>query len=104
MTTQLKERRFPLIPVLIGIGAIALITTIVLTLSGGSEFGTPEVSGDALPTLPEQGSDPALGMTMPTVDGENFSGDRVQIADDGASYYYTFTRKYSDLYLVEGLR
>jgi cytochrome c biogenesis protein CcmG/thiol:disulfide interchange protein DsbE len=83
MTTQVKQRRFPLIPVLIAIGAIALVTTIVLTFSGASEFGSPEISGEALPALPEQGADPALGMTIPTVDGENFSGDSVKIADDG---------------------
>ena len=28
----------------------------------------------------------------------------IQIADDGESYYYTYFRLYSDLYLVEGLR
>ena len=28
----------------------------------------------------------------------------VQISDDGECYYYTFNRRYSDLYLVEGLR
>ena len=28
----------------------------------------------------------------------------IQISDDGQSYYYTFTRMISDLYLVEGLR
>ena len=28
----------------------------------------------------------------------------IQISDDGQSYYYTFTRMASDLYLVEGLR
>ena len=28
----------------------------------------------------------------------------IQISDDGESYYYTFMRKYSDLFIVEGLR
>ena len=28
----------------------------------------------------------------------------IQISDDGESYYYSYFRKYSDLYLVEGLR
>ena len=28
----------------------------------------------------------------------------IQISDDGESYYYTFSRQYSDLFLVEGLR
>ena len=28
----------------------------------------------------------------------------IQISDDGKSYYYTYVRRYSDLYLVEGLR
>ena len=28
----------------------------------------------------------------------------IQISDDGESYYYTFIRMYSDLFIVEGLR
>jgi sugar lactone lactonase YvrE len=28
----------------------------------------------------------------------------IQISDDGESYYYSYFRTYSDLYLVEGLR
>lgn len=28
----------------------------------------------------------------------------VQISDDGESYYYTFQRGFSDLFLVQGLR
>ena len=28
----------------------------------------------------------------------------IQISDDGESYYYTFMRKYSDLFIVDGLR
>ena len=28
----------------------------------------------------------------------------IQISDDGESYYYTFIRKYSDLFMVDGLR
>ena len=70
---------------LIGVGAVALIATVILTMSGGStveEFGAPVVTGAALPPASD-GTDLALGLPIPEVVGANFDGDEVTITRDG---------------------
>ncbi|MEK7251689.1 MAG: hypothetical protein AAB198_00340 [Actinomycetota bacterium] len=84
MTTK-APKKFSLIPVLIGVGAVALIATVILTMSGGStveEFGAPVVTGTALPPASD-GTDLALGLPIPEVVGGNFDGDEVTITRDG---------------------
>ena len=84
MTTKAPQK-FPLIPVLIGVGGIALITTVLLTMSAGStkgEYGSPTVTGDALP-LAGEGADLALGLPIPDVVGADFAGNEVRISRDG---------------------
>lgn len=84
MTTKAPQK-FPLIPVLIGVGGIALITTVLLTMSAGStegEYGSPTVTGDALP-LAGGGADLALGLPIPDVVGADFAGNEVRISRDG---------------------
>ena len=61
MTTQ-APKKFPLLPVLIGIGVIALIATVILTMdtagvSEEGEFGTPQRRS----RLRTQPGDSALG-------------------------------------------
>lgn len=84
MTTK-APKKFPLIPVLVGVGGIALVATVLLTMSAGSttgEFGKPTVTGDALP-LAGDGTDLALGLPIPEVGGADFAGNEVTITRDG---------------------
>jgi len=87
MTTAEKaQKKFPLVPVIFGVTAVLLITVVVLTFdSGGSstEVGSPEVTGDGLPLLPDADTDPALGMAIPQVIGADFDDNPVSITDDG---------------------
>lgn len=90
-TTQKAQRKFPLVPVLFGVVALALITVVVLTFdSGGTELGSPEVEGDFLPVLPDTGTDPALGLAAPEVTGEDFDGNPVEITNDGKAKIILF--------------
>jgi hypothetical protein len=91
MTTP-APKKFPLIPVLVGLGAIALIATVLLTMSNSpteGEFGAPTVSGTALP-LAGGNPDPALGITIPEVVGADFDGTEVRIANDGRAKMLVF--------------
>ena len=86
MTTK-APKKFPLLPVLLGIGGIALVATVILTMnthgvSEQGEFGTPTVTGDAL-ALATNGTDAALGFPIPEVVGADFAGNEVRITRDG---------------------
>lgn len=86
MSTK-APKKFPLLPVLVGIGVIALITTVILTtdtagVSEEGEFGSPTITGTALPGATD-GQDPALGFAIPGVVGADFDGTEVRIAADG---------------------
>ena len=56
MTTA-APRKFPLVPVIIGVGVVALVTTVLLTMGGEDppdggtviEYGTPTITGSARP-------------------------------------------------------
>ena len=50
---------------------------------GDVEFGTVEVQGNALPPAGAGGADAAVGMAVPTVEGETFDGSAMTIAPDG---------------------
>jgi cytochrome c biogenesis protein CcmG/thiol:disulfide interchange protein DsbE len=82
-------RKFPLIPVIFAVVAVALITFVVLTFEGGTTkthefpaYGTPVVTGDALPAFGDA-TDAAIGMLAPTVTGTDFDGNPVTITNDG---------------------
>jgi thiol-disulfide isomerase/thioredoxin len=45
--------------------------------------GAPVITGAALPTFTKTAGDPAVGQTIPAVEGSNFSGAPVSIALDG---------------------
>ena len=52
--------------------------------SGGPvATGAPVITGAALPTFTATSGDPAIGQTIPTVEGANFAGAPVSIALDG---------------------
>jgi len=94
MTTAKKApRKFPLVPVVLGVVAVAIIAVVILTFEQGGatdQFGDPTVSGDALPALPQSGTDPALGLTAPEVTGTDFDDSSVSIAHDGNSKIILF--------------
>lgn len=43
------------------------------------DYGLVEVEGAPLPQLPQSGADTAIGMTAPTVDGQQFDGSAITI-------------------------
>ena len=68
--------------------AVAIVTT--RDQGGGNEVADDlqqtaaiEISGDALPVLPEEGEDPAVGAEAPVLSGEDFQGDPVTVGGDG---------------------
>lgn len=83
--------KIPLFGIVFGFLAIVLVLAIVFTGSeplGGDNFGTPVVNGDALPPAATAGtsnSDPAIGMAMPAVTGQDFDGKEVSISADGTA-------------------
>jgi thiol-disulfide isomerase/thioredoxin len=99
-------RRFPVFWVALGaVLAIAVVAVVVASggddgsngASGGGsgggtghEYGPVQVTGDPLPGLGTGGTDPAVGDTIPTVAGENFSGTPVTIAPDGKAQMVIF--------------
>ena len=80
---------------IIGAGVAALFgLAILLTRSdGGGGGGTAtiehretapvSIQGDALPAFESTENDAAIGMRMPAISGQDFSGRNVKIADDG---------------------
>ena len=87
------SKKFPIIPVAIGVAVVALITTVVLTFDGDlteDAFGTPEVGGNSLTMYAAGGLDPAVGQPAPTVVGADFEGTPVEITDDGRAKIILF--------------
>lgn len=78
---------------------VAGVAALVMTSEGGpdaepatQEQAAVEVSGEPLPDYPRDGrlsldpaDDPAVGMTAPTLDGENFQGEPVAIEPGGGT-------------------
>jgi thiol-disulfide isomerase/thioredoxin len=74
--------------------AVALVLSIVLSGSDAdapataSEFGTPTLTGNPLPQVPgsnvgDATADPAYGLPIPEVRGQNFAGEEVDIQRNG---------------------
>ncbi len=92
-TARRPQRSFPLFPVIFGFVAVVLVTLVVLTFdSEGSsnETGSPEITGEALPLLPEGSADPAVGMLAPEVAGTDFDGSAVSMTNDGQAKVILF--------------
>lgn len=91
--TAAAPRRFPLVPVLIGLGVVALVATVLLSMGSTTptddEFGSPTISGTALP-LGGTAPDSALGMAIPEVSGADFDGTEVEISHDGRAKILIF--------------
>jgi len=63
------------------VAIVGIAVAIAMGSAGGrtaqdisSAFGNPTITGSALPPLTDPASDPALGMTAPTVTGTSASG------------------------------
>lgn len=82
-----NARKLPLIPILAGLAVIVLIVTIFLTLGetgdAAEEYGSPTVTGETLPLLPDTSEDPAIGMGAPEISGADFEGTPVDVTHDG---------------------
>jgi len=92
-TAQKHQRTFPLFPVIFGVVAVALVTVVVLTFDSedsSNETGSPEITGETLPLLPNGGSDPAAGMLAPEVSGADFDGSSVSMTNDGQAKVILF--------------
>jgi thiol-disulfide isomerase/thioredoxin len=79
-----KKRKFPVLPVVFGVVALALVAAIVFSPETeiGAEFGEVTVSGEELPVYISGQEDPAIGMTAPDIGGVGFDGTPVSI-DNG---------------------
>lgn len=83
-----------------GILALVLIAFITTGLSGNDnedgggsasqEYAEVSVSGAALPPFSQESADQAVGMSMPEVGGESFSGTPVTITNDGRAKVILF--------------
>jgi thiol-disulfide isomerase/thioredoxin len=90
-----QERRYPVLPIIIGgIVFLAIVAIVAVAVSGGGKTGDGgvaqtrpvKVEGTALAPFDDSvttATDPAIGKAAPTLIGEDFSGKRVTIGDDG---------------------
>jgi len=87
--------KLPILPIIGGVVAVALIVTILLTFSGDDDaaaaFGEPVVTGTALPPAIENESDAAIGLRIPAIGGADFDANPVSISpDDGRAKVILF--------------
>ena len=79
------KKKFPVLPVVFGVVALALIAAIMFSSSrsiNDDETGEPTITGEVLApfaTGTEPASDEAVGTTPPTLSGEDFDGNSVVI-------------------------
>lgn len=81
----------PVLGIVFGVLAVALLVAVMFTGSkplGGAEFGEPVITGAALPLVLDGNpidvtSDPAFGLAVPEVSGQDFDGNTVEIKNDG---------------------
>jgi len=88
-TTRIGPAVFGLVGVLVVAGIVAVVAA-----GGGNDReplpqGRVTVTGEALPALPE-GSDPAVGLPAPALEGRDFEGRPVTIGNDGRSKVVIF--------------
>jgi cytochrome c biogenesis protein CcmG, thiol:disulfide interchange protein DsbE len=92
------KKSFPVLPVVFGVVAVALIGAIVFSsgesIDRPSEAGGPEITGEELPpyaTGAQPADDRGVGMPAPAVTGEDFDGNPVSIVpDDGTARAIVF--------------
>lgn len=70
---------------MIRVASALVVLAVVLTACGGSTastenaYGTPQVTGASLASLPNDTTDPAVGSAIPSVTGADFEGSVVEI-------------------------
>lgn len=87
---QAVNRRPSVWTILIGVIVVAGIVAVALSRGGGSadlaglkQIGDVTLTGSALAPAAASGSDPAIGATIPEVEGTDFAGTPVAIRRDG---------------------
>jgi thiol-disulfide isomerase/thioredoxin len=93
-------RSFPVMWIAVGVIVVLGIVAIVVAASGGNDssttakgvkqFGTPKITGTALPQYEQTLDDPAVGMQAPVVHGQNFRGQPESIEPDGKARFIVF--------------
>ena len=88
--TTSERGKLAIVGIVLAVIAVALVVAVMFAGSeplGGAEFGEPVIDGAPLaanlgfnPTDPAE--DPAFGAVIPEVDGQNFAGEQVSIAND----------------------
>ena len=90
------------VPIIVGaIVLISILAIVAVVATSSSDDDSPStagleqqrpvsVEGIALPTLADGGTDPAVGTTIPAVQGESFAGDPITIAPDGTPKLVVF--------------
>jgi len=87
------DRGVPVLGIVLGVVAVLLIVAVMVAGGdqlGGSEFGEVTVVGAALPVVLDSNpvdaaDDPAFGMTIPEISGQDFDGNTVEINNDGTA-------------------
>jgi len=93
----------PIVGIVFGVVAVILVAAIVLTGGGTDEearYGTVEVIGENLAPYPVNlasiGDDPAIGSTIPTLDGEDLEGNAMSVSADGVAQGIVFLAHWCD--------
>ena len=85
--------------VLITLGVIAGLAVVVLASKQSkdedealvtSQFGTPQVTGEALPSFKGGTADKAVGMTAPSLKGTNFDDEPTSLEPNGKAHLVAF--------------
>jgi thiol-disulfide isomerase/thioredoxin len=88
------QRRLPIGLIIGAVVAVVLVVTIVLTFGESDEspleVGSPSITGQALPTYDQAGTDTAVGQPIPSVTGADWNDTAVSITDDGRAKILVF--------------
>lgn len=83
-----KSSSAPIFIIVIVLIIAAGVVAVVLSRDSSGGASGPQtravtVKGEALPTLPESGADPAVGKQIPTVSGKTYAGEPLSLATEG---------------------
>jgi cytochrome c biogenesis protein CcmG, thiol:disulfide interchange protein DsbE len=93
-------RSFPVMWIVIGVIVVLGVVAIAVAASSGNDsatsakgvkqFGTPTITGKALPQFDQTVDDPAVGLQAPVVHGQNFRGQPQSIEPNGKARFIIF--------------